>query len=328
MAKERVFLRGMQSGTYSLTAHRQAVLDAPRVRRGRLPEEPGAEVRMENAAGGGEHWILAPGDDPFLTQALQVHYMVLPPGGSNGGHGHQNEAAFYFLEGRGYDIHDGERYEWEAGDLLVVHADSVHRHFNADADRRAVAVVFKAKALWMYLGLVQQGKPGEATSGTELGPPRDWSAFWTSGTTKKRKLVHPADVPWEQVAGGRARVLASGEVDDVRLSSVDLAEVEIDPGGSTRTVARMADEAVYVLSGSCASEQWEVRAEIGERFMARVALEPQRWEASAGDVVYVPPCSAHRLVNTSSEEPLRVLVGRNRLFAALGYGGEWSLEDG
>ena len=44
--------------------------------------------------------------------------------------GHQNEAVFYILKGKGYEIHDDKRYDWEAGDLVVVHTDSVHRHFN------------------------------------------------------------------------------------------------------------------------------------------------------------------------------------------------------
>jgi quercetin dioxygenase-like cupin family protein len=32
----------------------------------------------------------------------------LPPRSSNHGHGHQNEAAFYILEGAGYEIHDDD----------------------------------------------------------------------------------------------------------------------------------------------------------------------------------------------------------------------------
>jgi len=59
-------------------------------------------------------------------------------------HGHQNEAAFYILEGRGYEIHDDQRYDWAKDDLVFVHADSVHRHFNP-YDEKALALVVKAK---------------------------------------------------------------------------------------------------------------------------------------------------------------------------------------
>src|SRR3712207_9030399 len=51
-------------------------------------------------------WRIGPGDEEFLTQTLQVHFVELPGESSNHGHGHQNEAAFYILEGRGYEIQD------------------------------------------------------------------------------------------------------------------------------------------------------------------------------------------------------------------------------
>ena len=61
----------------------------------------------------------------------------LPPGARSGRHRHFNEAALYCLEGRGYSIVDGEHLDWEAGDLNIVHINSTHQHFNADAERPA-----------------------------------------------------------------------------------------------------------------------------------------------------------------------------------------------
>ncbi len=54
-------------------------------------------------------WLVGPGDDPFLTQSIQVHLVDLTPGGCNAGHAHQNEALYYVIDGRGHEIHDGER---------------------------------------------------------------------------------------------------------------------------------------------------------------------------------------------------------------------------
>ena len=50
-------------------------------------------------------------------------------------HGHVNEAAFYILDGKGYEIHDGIRYDWKAGDVAIVHNNCVHQHFNAEPRR-------------------------------------------------------------------------------------------------------------------------------------------------------------------------------------------------
>ena len=151
MAKGRVFLRGITSERYGLGAFRRAILSATRVR--------GDEVVVDDASVGhsGDSqesrtwWRIGPGDEPFLTQTLQVHFVELPPGTSNHGHGHQNEAVFYILEGRGYEIHDDQRYDWEEGDAGVAHDDSVHRHINASETQRARALGMKAKSLGRYV---------------------------------------------------------------------------------------------------------------------------------------------------------------------------------
>ena len=38
-------------------------------------------------------------------------------------------------QGRGYDIHDGKRWDWERGDLISIPAMTEHQHFNADAEQ-------------------------------------------------------------------------------------------------------------------------------------------------------------------------------------------------
>lgn len=45
---------------------------------------------------------------------------------------------FYILDGKGYDVHDGERVEWKAGDIPIVPNATVHRNFNADNNNFSV----------------------------------------------------------------------------------------------------------------------------------------------------------------------------------------------
>jgi quercetin dioxygenase-like cupin family protein len=260
--------------------------------------------------------MLGPGDDPFLTQTLQVHFVELKAGGSNHGHGHQNEATFYILEGRGYEIHDGKRYDWEKDDFVVVHTDSVHRHFNASKTERALALVVKAKATWMMLGLIQQGRSKPFEEGEGFEKAREWSALWTPGAMDKKKVVRKTDTKWENTPDGLVRIISSPERTDVRTNSVDLYEQEV--ASMTARHWHMADEVVYVLSGEGESRQWDVEAEIGDRYQARIAKEPSRWKFGAGDLVYVPQNTVHQHVNTG-REPLRVLIAQNRLFKLLGY---------
>lgn len=317
MAKsERVFLRGMNSASYSLAEFRRAQLTANRVRDDSVVVDDAKVAHSGDSKESRTWWRVGPGDEPFLTQTLQVHFVQLPPGTSNRGHGHQNEAAFYILEGRGYEIHDDRRYDWEKGDLVLVHTDSVHRHFNP-YEETATAIVFKAKTAWMYLGLVQQGRsaPFDAPG---FGPREDWSRLWSTGVADRKKVVKGADVEWETTPLGRVRVLSSHRRDDVRTFSVDVFELQIEPGGRSGRRWTMADEVLYVLSGSGYSLHWDVEAEIAEKYHARLALEPTRHELKQGDTLYVPPNTvAQHFAGTA--EPLVMLSGQNRLFKLLGY---------
>src|SRR5207247_10290556 len=55
-----------------------------------------------------------------LGQTLHVHLEEYAPGGRTQKHGHVNEAAFYILDGTGYEVHDGVRCDWKDGDVAIV----------------------------------------------------------------------------------------------------------------------------------------------------------------------------------------------------------------
>jgi quercetin dioxygenase-like cupin family protein len=318
MAKnERVFLRGLSSGTYGLGEFRARQLAAPRVRDDSVVVDDGGMAHSGDSADSSTWWRVGPGDEPFLTQTLQVHFVRLPPATSNHGHGHQNEAAFYILEGRGYEIHDGQRYDWSQGDLVLVHTDSVHQHFNP-YEEQATCLVMKAKCAWMYLGLIQQGRSGPVAHEDRFGPRTDWSQLWTPGAVERKKVVKPADTVWEQTPLGRIRVLSSQDRTDVRNFSVDVFELSIPAGSRSGKRWHMADEILHVLSGSGYSLHWEVEAEIAERYYARIAKEPTRHDFGEGDTLYVPQNTVAQHF-AADGTPLLLLSGQNRMFKMLGY---------
>ena len=313
----RVFLRGITSESYGLSELRGRQLAAPRVRDDSVVVDDAKVGHSGDSDESRTWWRVGPGDEPFLTQTLQIHFVQLPPGSSNHGHGHQNEAAFYILEGRGYEVHDGQRYDWEQGDLVLVHADSVHRHFNP-YDETATALVMKAKTAWMYLGLLQQGRSRPVTDEGRFGERQDWSQLWTPGVAARKKVVKQSDTIWEDTPLGRVRVVSAPSRSDVRTFSVDVLELDIPAGGRSGRRWQMADEVLYVLSGSGYSLHWEVEAEIADMYYARIATEPSRHEVKAGDTLYVPQntVAQHFAVGSS---PLRLLSAQNRLFKQLGY---------
>jgi len=313
----RVFLRGLSSESYGLGEFRRRQRAADRVRRAGTVVDDASVGHSGDSDQSRTSWMLGPGDDPFLTQTLQVHFVELLPGGANHGHGHQNEACFYILEGSGYEIHDGVRYEWEQDDFAIVHTDCVHKHFNANEDARALALVMKAKTNWMAMGLWQQGRSGPFDA-KGYGPREDWSKLWTPGASAKKKVVKKGDTRWEDTRDGRVRIISSPQRTDVRTNSVDVYQQQIAPNGSSAKHWHMADEAVYVMAGAGHDLHWDVEAEIAEKYYARVAETPSRWDFTAGDLVYIPQNTVHQHVN-DGDVPLLFLSAQNRLFKQLGY---------
>jgi len=323
--KGRVFVRGLTSETYGLGHFRKAQLAAERVRDDSVVVDDAKVGHSGDSEKSRTWWRIGPGDEDFLTQTLQVHFVELPGESSNHGHGHQNEAAFYILEGRGYEIHDDQRYDWEKDDLVFVHTDSVHRHFNPYPEK-AVALVVKAKCTFMFMGLIQQGRSGPVENEEKFGPREDWSAIWTPGVLDRKKVIKPSDCTWETTQLGRVRVMNSPERTDARQFSVDALELQVPAGSRSGKYWKMADEVHYILEGGGYALMWEVESEIAEKYYARIAKEPTRHEFTTGDTVYVPQNHICQIF-AADGTPLRVLSFQNRLFKHLGYDNVAYLED-
>jgi quercetin dioxygenase-like cupin family protein len=318
---QRTFLRGFGSETYGLKDFRAKQRAVDRVRRAGTVVDDGSVGHSGDSDEGKSRtwWMVGPGDEPFLSQTLQVHFVELKPGGENHGHGHQNEAHFYILEGAGYEMHDGKRYDWKKDDLVIVHTDSKHKHFNKSQTERALALVLKAKTTWMVLGMWQQGRSAAFDDEAKFGPRVDWGAtLWTPGWQDQKKVITPADTRWETTREGKVRVILSQQRTDARTHSLDLYQQEVAAGSKSGKHWHMSDEMVYVISGNGQSLQWDVEADIDDKYYARIPKEPTRWDFKAGDVVYVPTNAVHQIVNTG-KTPLVFLVAQNRVFKFIGY---------
>jgi len=161
--KERTHVKAVKSRYYDMRDHFSSLRNLPRVIKGNeLPW-----------GGGPQHWskhLISP-HHTNLTQSLHIHYVDLAPKAKSLKHGHQNEALVYILEGKGYEVHDEKVYEWNAGDLVLIHGGCVHQHFNADPTKPARGLIIKSKPLYIFLNLIYQarleGSPKVPTPGHE-----------------------------------------------------------------------------------------------------------------------------------------------------------------
>ncbi len=149
--KDRIFVRAI-AGAYNLKDELARLRALPRVRKGR-------EIKFVDGPQAYSRHYVEPKDG--ITQTFHLHLEEYGPGGKSQKHGHVNEAAFYILDGRGYEIHDGIRYDWQAGDVAIVHNNCVHnncvhQHFNADPHKPARALVIKTKPMFLFMNMLFQ----------------------------------------------------------------------------------------------------------------------------------------------------------------------------
>jgi gentisate 1,2-dioxygenase len=144
--KDRTFVRAV-SGEYNLTKELERLRALPRVQRGR-------DVAFQDGPQTFSKHFLEPKDG--LGQTLHIHLEEYAPGAKSQKHGHVNEAVFYILDGEGAEVHDGVRYEWEAGDVAIVHNNCVHQHFNRNPEKPARALVLKTKPMYVFMNMLFQ----------------------------------------------------------------------------------------------------------------------------------------------------------------------------
>jgi mannose-6-phosphate isomerase-like protein (cupin superfamily) len=90
------------------------------------------------------------------SQSIECHLDCIAPGGYGQKHGHMNSAVFLVLKGKGFDIHDRKRYDYETGDALIVENGCVHQHLNKESDEELVVLVMKAKPLFLFMHMIFQ----------------------------------------------------------------------------------------------------------------------------------------------------------------------------
>lgn len=134
---------------------------------------------------------------------------------------------------------------------------------------------------------------------------------------KRKKIVKPADMPWEMAKQGLLKHLLNEQM-NTRMETVD-AYMQIIPGGSKSGKHRhLAEECLYVLEGQGYDLHQDCDVEITDTYHWKANDEIRRYEWKAGDVIYIPPNTIHQHFNADPEKPVRLISAINRIYKYCG----------
>ena len=143
--KKRTFVRALQ-GTYSNLQHE--LFSQPRI-------YPTRDLKWKGGPQNFGKKVINP-QTVNIAQSIESHIDAFAPGGHGQKHGHMNSAVFFVLKGKGHDVHDGKRHDWETGDAMIVENGCVHQHFSDDPDDESIVLIMKAKPLFLFMHLIFQ----------------------------------------------------------------------------------------------------------------------------------------------------------------------------
>lgn len=129
--------------------------DAPRVIRG-------ADRRWEMTRQGKLKYYIDRSTE-VAACGMDVMAQQIAPGAQSGEHRHIFEEMLLVVDGRGHDVHEGTRHEWERGDLICIPPMIVHRHVNDGSEPARLVSVWPRQPGHEFLGGIEH-----------LGDASDW----------------------------------------------------------------------------------------------------------------------------------------------------------
>jgi quercetin dioxygenase-like cupin family protein len=142
----------------------------------------------------------------------------------------------------------------------------------------------------------------------------------------RKKIIKPADMPWEMSRQGLLKHLINEQM-NTRIETVDAYMQIIPPGSRSGKHRHLAEECLYVLEGRGYDLHQDCDVEITDDYHWKPQDKIQRFDYEAGDIVYVPPNTIHHNFNGDPKRPLRLISNTNRIFKHCGLNDLEQIED-
>jgi len=143
---------------------------------------------------------------------------------------------------------------------------------------------------------------------------------------KRKKIVHPEEMPWEMSRQGLLKHLLNEQM-NTRMETVDAYMQIIPPGSRSGKHRHLAEECLYVVEGRGYDLHQDCDVEITDTYHWKPQDEVKRYEWEAGDVIYIPPNTIHQHFNADPQRPARLISATNRIYKYCGLNDLEQLED-
>jgi mannose-6-phosphate isomerase-like protein (cupin superfamily) len=154
----------------------------------------------------------------------------------------------------------------------------------------------------------------------------DDAAAMPARNAKRKKVVHPEDMPWEMSRQGILKHLFN-EGMNTRIETVDAYMLILPPGSKSGKRRQLAEECLYVLEGKGYDLHQDCDVEITDTYHWKAQDKVQRFDWEAGDVIYIPPNTIHQHFNADPDRPVRLISAVNRIYKACGLNDLEQIED-
>ena len=131
-------------------------------------------------------------------------------------------------------------------------------------------------------------------------------------------VVKSADMPLERSPNGLIKHIINERM-NTKECCLDIYMHFLPPGGASGKHRHLSEEAFYVVEGSGYDLHWDVKFDCQDVMEFEWETEPQKFEWTQGDFVYIPPYCAHKHFNSDPKNEARIIVINSRIVKPMGF---------
>ena len=134
----------------------------------------------------------------------------------------------------------------------------------------------------------------------------------------RMNVVKSADMPLERSPDGLIKHIINERM-NTKECCLDIYMQFLPPGGASGKHRHLSEEVFYVVEGSGYDLHWDVKFDCHDVMEFEWETEPQKFEWTQGDFVYIPPYCAHKHFNSDPNNEARIIVINSRIVKPMGF---------